>query len=151
MLAVALDGVKCTPLQAERPPRGLPGLLVAWVVASIKAPPAFSGRGALGNFARPMAAPRIGLDQVRHVARLSALALEEEELQRLGPQLAAIIEHVAQLDEVDTEGVEPTAHPSATTAPLREDRVVPSLPREQALAAAPTAAHGAFAVPKVLE
>jgi aspartyl-tRNA(Asn)/glutamyl-tRNA(Gln) amidotransferase subunit C len=98
-----------------------------------------------------MTRPRIGLDEVRHVARLSALALDEDELAQLGPQLVAIVEHVAQLDQVNTEGVEPTAHPSATMAPLREDAVVPSLPREEALQSAPVSAHGAFAVPKVLE
>lgn len=98
-----------------------------------------------------MAAPKITLDDVRHVARLAAIEFTEGELPRFGEQLGAIVAHIAELDAVDTSGVEPTSHPLDVTAPLRVDVVVPSLRRAEVLAAAPAHAHGGFSVPKVLE
>lgn len=98
-----------------------------------------------------MAAPEITLDDVRHVARLAALEFTEDELPRFGEQLGAIVAHIAELDTVDTSGVEPTSHPLDVNAPLRADAVVPSLRRAELLAAAPAHAHGGFAVPKVLD
>jgi aspartyl-tRNA(Asn)/glutamyl-tRNA(Gln) amidotransferase subunit C len=94
---------------------------------------------------------RLTLDQVRHVAQLAALELDEAEARTLCDDLGSILDYMAALDALDVSGVEPTFHPLQTTVALREDRVQPSLPREEALAAAPQSEHGGFAVPKVLD
>lgn len=98
-----------------------------------------------------MATSKITLDDVRHVARLAALDFTEDELPRFAEQLGAIVAHIAELDTVDTRGVEPTSHPLDVSAPLRQDVVVSSLRRAEVLAAAPAHANGGFAVPKVLD
>lgn len=98
-----------------------------------------------------MATPRITLDQVRHVAKLSALAVDEAQLAALQHDLAAILGHMVELEALDTAGVEPTSHPIDVRAPLRADREEPSLPRSEVLAAAPETHAGGFAVPRVLE
>ena len=91
------------------------------------------------------------LDQVRAIARLARLELSDDELRHLAPQLGAIVGYVAKLSEVDTAGVEPLAHALPVQNVFREDEVALSLPREGALANAPKAREGCFAVPAVLE
>ena len=91
------------------------------------------------------------LDQVRAIARLARLELSDDELRHLVPQLGAIVGYVAKLSEVDTAGVEPLAHALPVQNVFREDEVATSLPRERALANAPKAREGCFAVPAVLE
>lgn len=91
------------------------------------------------------------LDQVRAIARLARLELSDDELRHLAPQLGAIVGYVAKLSEVDTAGVEPLAHALPVQNVFREDEVATSLPRERALANAPKAREGCFAVPAVLE
>jgi len=91
------------------------------------------------------------LEQVRHVAHLAALELTDPEAAVLCDELGAILEHMAALDVVDVAGVEPTFHPIPMAASLRADVLEPSLPRSEALAAAPETEHGGFAVPRVME
>ncbi len=90
-------------------------------------------------------------EQVEHVARLAHLALSEEELERLGGQLASILESVGKVSELDLTDVEPTSHPLDLVNVWREDEPVPSLPREQALANAPETEGGFFRVPPTNE
>jgi len=94
---------------------------------------------------------RITLEQVRHVAGLARLELGEEELSAHQRQLDAILGYMEELDAIDVEGVEPTHHAVPLNAPLREDRVEPSLSQEEALEGAPLAEDGGFAVPRVVE
>jgi aspartyl-tRNA(Asn)/glutamyl-tRNA(Gln) amidotransferase subunit C len=89
----------------------------------------------------------IDRDQVLHVARLSRLALSDEELERMPAELSKILEHVEKMDELDLEGVEPTAHVVELQNVLRDDEPRPCLPRERALAGAPDVAEGGFRVP----
>jgi len=89
----------------------------------------------------------IDRDQVLHVARLARLELSEEELERMSRELSGILEHVERINELDLEGVEPTAHVVALENVLRSDEPRPSLPVEQALEPAPDPAQGAFRVP----
>ena len=86
-------------------------------------------------------------DEVLHVARLARLALTEEEVERLGAQLSAILEAVGKVAELDLEGVEPTAHPLEVVNVWAEDSPRPSLPIEDALANAPDREAGFFRVP----
>ena len=90
-------------------------------------------------------------DQVRHIAKLARIAMSEAELERLGPELNAIIGWVEQLAEVDTDGVEPLTAVIDQKLRLRDDAVTDGDIREQVLANAPEAQHGFFAVPKVIE
>jgi aspartyl-tRNA(Asn)/glutamyl-tRNA(Gln) amidotransferase subunit C len=64
--------------------------------------------------------------QVKHIADLSNLTLTEEEIDKFTPQLEKIIEFVKTLQEVDTEGVVPTANTTGLENVLREDEISPS-------------------------
>ena len=77
--------------------------------------------------------------------------MSDEELDRLLPELNAIIGWVEQLGEVDTDGVEPLTAVIDQKLRLRDDAVTDGNIRDQVLANAPEAQHGFFAVPKVIE
>ena len=94
--------------------------------------------------------PRLGRADVAHVARLARLSLTDEELDRFTLQLASVLDHAADIAALDLSGVEPTAHPLPIRNVLREDRPVPSLDREEVLAAAPEAEDHCFRVPKIV-
>ena len=94
--------------------------------------------------------PRITPDQVRHVAKLARLALDERELERLSRQLESILEYVAKIGEVDVSGVEPMAHAADVKNVLRDDVAGPALPVEQVLQNAPDTDGRFFKVPKVI-
>ena len=87
---------------------------------------------------------------VAHVAHLSRLELTDEELDRFTVQLAAVLEHAADVAALDTTGVEPTAHPLDLINVLRPDTPTPSLDRDEVLAMAPDAEDGRFRVPRIL-
>jgi aspartyl-tRNA(Asn)/glutamyl-tRNA(Gln) amidotransferase subunit C len=88
---------------------------------------------------------------VHHVAKLASLSLSEAEAQRFAHELASIVQYVAQLDELDTRDVHPTAHVALDRMPLRADEPQPCLSHEEALAQAPAADGGGFAVPTFVE
>ena len=88
---------------------------------------------------------------VEHVARLARLALSEEEKERLGHQLALILEHAERVSEVAAEDVPPTSHPIPRPNVLRPDEPAPSLAHEEAIAGAPEAEAGRFKVPPIVE
>jgi|SRR4051812_8824626 aspartyl-tRNA(Asn)/glutamyl-tRNA(Gln) amidotransferase subunit C len=88
---------------------------------------------------------------VLHIAELADLALEPEEVERLTRDLAAVLQHVAQLEELDTSGVELTLHIGSSQMPLRGDQLRPGLSQEAALAGAPRVGPGTFAVPKFVD
>ena len=90
-------------------------------------------------------------EQVRHIARLARIAMSDEELERLVPELNNILGWVEQLGEVDTDGIEPLATVIDQKLRLREDVVTDGDIRDDILANAPDAQHGFFAVPKVIE
>jgi aspartyl-tRNA(Asn)/glutamyl-tRNA(Gln) amidotransferase subunit C len=90
-------------------------------------------------------------EQVRHIAKLARIAMSEEELERLVPELNNILGWVEQLGEVDTDGVEPLATVIDLKLRLRDDVVTDGKIRDKILANAPEAQHGFFAVPKVIE
>ena len=91
------------------------------------------------------------MKETRHVAELARLALSESEIETMRGQLDSILEYMAQLQELDVTGIEPTFYSISMQAPLRADLVTPSLQREEALRAAPEQSAGAFAVPKIME
>ena len=89
--------------------------------------------------------------QVRWVAHLARLELSDADLETMTRQLSAIIDYVNQLQQVDTQGIEPLAHPLPIHNVFRDDQPAPSLPVEAALANAPNRRDGFYGVPAVLE
>ena len=90
-------------------------------------------------------------EQVRHIARLARIAMSDDEIAALAPELNNILDWVEQLGEVDTEGVEPLTAVIDQKLRLRDDVVNDGDCRDAVLANAPAAEHGFFAVPKVIE
>src|SRR3990170_3136256 len=88
---------------------------------------------------------------VDHVARLARLDLSDEERDRFTRQLAGLLEYFAALQQLDTEGVEPTSHVVNITNVTRDDTPRPGLPRGAVLAGAPEHEDGFFKVPPVIE
>ncbi|OBJ77689.1 Asp-tRNA(Asn)/Glu-tRNA(Gln) amidotransferase subunit GatC [Mycobacterium paragordonae] len=93
---------------------------------------------------------QISRDEVAHLARLARLALTETELDSFAGQLDAILSHVSQIQAVDVTGVEATDNPLKDVNVTRPDETQPCLTQQQALAAAPEAVDGRFAVPQIL-
>ena len=93
----------------------------------------------------------VNADQVRHVARLARLALSDDEIDHMVPELNNILGWVEQLGEVDTDGVEPLTAVIDNQLRLRDDIVNDGNCRDDVLKNAPEAQHGFFAVPKVIE
>jgi len=89
-------------------------------------------------------------EEVRHVASLARLGLSEQEVVRMGDQLSSILEHIAVLERLDTSTILPTAQVTTLTSVMRDDVVVPSLPRAAVLANAPRQRDGFFEVDAVL-
>jgi len=92
----------------------------------------------------------ISESDVRHVAMLARLALSDEQVTQLTDELGAILGHIDELQHLDLDGVQPTAHPLDMTNITRPDEVRPGLTREDALANAPQAEDGAFVVPPIV-
>lgn len=93
---------------------------------------------------------KLTLDDVRHVARLSRLAMDDAKLQRLAPQLESILHYVAKIGQADVAGAIPMAHALPLANVLRDDVVEPSLPIEKVLQNAPETDGRFFKVPKVI-
>jgi len=88
---------------------------------------------------------------VRHIARLARIAVSDEEVAALAPELSNILGWIEQLAEVDVAGIEPMTAVIPNTLRLREDVVTEGDRRDEILLNAPAAEHGFFAVPKVIE
>jgi len=95
----------------------------------------------------------LSLDEVRRIARLARLRLSTQEEEAFAGQLSAILDHVAQLGELDVGQVEPMTHALAGGDPaaLRQDTPLPCLPPELALANAPARDGTCFKVPRIIE
>lgn len=93
----------------------------------------------------------LSADQVLHIARLARIAVSDEDVDRFTAQLSAILDHFTALSAVDTEGVEPTAHPLPLHNVMRADEPHPSLSRDEVLANAPDHEDGYVRVRAVLE
>jgi aspartyl-tRNA(Asn)/glutamyl-tRNA(Gln) amidotransferase subunit C len=93
----------------------------------------------------------ISREEVKKVSLLARLSLSEDELDRMTHQLAAILQYMDLLGEVNTDGVEPMAHALDVADVFREDRVRPSLARDQALTNAPNRDDECYLVPAVFE
>ena len=92
---------------------------------------------------------RISSDDVKHVAKLAELEFSEDEVKKITPQLDKILEHVARISSVDTEGVENTSHVMDIKNVLREDEPADSIIQEDALKNAPLEEDDGFRVPRI--
>jgi aspartyl-tRNA(Asn)/glutamyl-tRNA(Gln) amidotransferase subunit C len=88
---------------------------------------------------------------VSRVARLARISLDEDRLEPMAQDLSAILSWVKQLDEVDTDGVEPLASVTGHALPLRDDVVSDGNKRDAVMQNAPESTSGFFVVPKVVE
>jgi aspartyl-tRNA(Asn)/glutamyl-tRNA(Gln) amidotransferase subunit C len=93
----------------------------------------------------------LSVDDVRQVAHLARLELPAAELARLADQLTQILHYVEQLNELDTAGIEPLAHPLPIANVFRPDEPTPSLSPDAALQNAPKRQGDYFAVPAVFD
>ena len=93
---------------------------------------------------------KLCVEDVRQVARLARLALDDAKLAKLTPQLESILEYVAKIGQVDVKGVVPMAHALPLANVLREDVVEASLPIDLVLQNAPETDGRFFKVPKIL-
>lgn len=91
------------------------------------------------------------LEEVEHIAELARLRLTSEEKERFREQLSAILDHVAQLQSVDTSGIPPTSSVLPPHGLLRPDQPQPGLTIEELLKNAPDTEANQFRVPPVLE
>lgn len=89
-------------------------------------------------------------DEVRHVAMLARLAVTDDEVEQLAPELNAILGYAEQVGEVAAEDVEPLVHPYPLQNVLREDEPGPVIDREELLAQAPEAEDDRFVVPRIV-
>ncbi|MBP2240907.1 aspartyl-tRNA(Asn)/glutamyl-tRNA(Gln) amidotransferase subunit C [Cytobacillus eiseniae] len=94
---------------------------------------------------------RISAEQVKHVANLARLAISEEESEKFTKQLDAIITFAEQLDELDTEGVEPTTHVLNMINVMREDESKAGLSQAEVLKNVPDHQDGQIKVPSIME
>jgi aspartyl-tRNA(Asn)/glutamyl-tRNA(Gln) amidotransferase subunit C len=88
---------------------------------------------------------------VKKIASLARIAITDEEVAKIAPELDNILGWIEQLGEVDTSSVEPMTAVIANTLRLRDDIVTDGGKRDAVLANAPQAEHGFFTVPKVIE
>jgi aspartyl-tRNA(Asn)/glutamyl-tRNA(Gln) amidotransferase subunit C len=90
-------------------------------------------------------------EEVRWVAHLARLELADDEVPAMTRHLSAIIEYVNQLQALNTDGVEPLAHPFDMNNVFRDDGPAPSLAVDAALANAPARKGDFYSVPAVLD
>ena len=92
---------------------------------------------------------RINSDDAKHVAKLAELDFSEDEIKKITPQLDKILEHVARISAVDTEGVESTSHVMDVKNVFREDTPSDTISQEDALKNAPLEQDDGFRVPRI--
>ena len=90
-------------------------------------------------------------EEVEHVASLARIALSDDERERLSGQLSAILDYIAQLNELDTSNVEPMAHAAVVGNVLRPDVPRPGVPTAEILSNAPDRTETCYKVPRVIE
>ena len=93
----------------------------------------------------------LSIDEVRKVAKLARLELSDADAPQMAEQLNRILEYVDQLQQVNTDGVEPLAHPLPVHNVFRDDVPHPSLPVDEALKNAPVRNGNYFGVPAVFD
>lgn len=92
----------------------------------------------------------VTIKDVEHVAALAKLSFSKEEKEKLASQLNEILEYMEQLNQLDTNNVEPLSHVIELSNVFRKDELKPTLTQEEALRNAPAKTEKFFRVPKVI-
>ena len=93
---------------------------------------------------------RISKNEVRHIANLASVNIDEKDLEIFSEQMATILEYVDSLENLNTKNVEPTYNSIFTTNAFREDKIEKSIGEEKALLNAPETEDNFFIVPKII-
>ena len=93
----------------------------------------------------------LGPDDVKNIAHLARLSINETDIDNYASSLSSILDLVAQMNSVDTADVTPMAHPLDVAQRLRDDEVLEHDQREQFQKIAPQTENGLYLVPKVIE
>ena len=93
----------------------------------------------------------IEIDEVKKIAKLASLKVDDADIQSYATNLSNILGLVEQMNAVDTTGVTPMSHPFDAVQRLREDVVTDLNRREDFQAIAPKTEDGLYLVPKVIE
>lgn len=94
---------------------------------------------------------QISSNEVRHLSLLCRVAMSDDDVEVMRDQMSNILSNISILNEVDTEGIEPTGHSVDLVSVMRDDEVTPSTERDQILANAPTREGDFIRVRAVLE
>lgn len=92
----------------------------------------------------------LSADEVRHVAMLARLWLDEDQVEHLASELSAILEYAEKVGEVAASDVEPMTHPFPLDNVFRPDEPTATLDRDELLAQAPEAEDDRFVVPRIV-
>ena len=90
-------------------------------------------------------------EDVKSIAHLARLATNDDAIEDYARDLSSILDLVDQMNQVDTEGVQPMAHPMDAQQRLRQDEVTESDQRDKFQAIAPDVEAGLYRVPRVIE
>lgn len=93
----------------------------------------------------------VGPDEVKKIAHLARIALDEKDIDMYVSQLSEILTLVEQINELDTDGIVPMAHPLHAAQRMRADEVTETNQRDDLQAMAPETEMGLYLVPKVIE
>jgi aspartyl-tRNA(Asn)/glutamyl-tRNA(Gln) amidotransferase subunit C len=93
----------------------------------------------------------LSLDDVRRVAHLARIEITDAETQATAAQLSDIFAMIERMQQIDTRGIEPMAHPLGGDQRLREDAASELIDRAQTMKNAPAQVEGLFIVPRVIE
>jgi aspartyl-tRNA(Asn)/glutamyl-tRNA(Gln) amidotransferase subunit C len=93
---------------------------------------------------------KISKEEVLYVARLARLDLDADAIDKFAGQIDEILGYIEKLNQVDTEGIQPTSHAISLTNAFRDDEPRQHLERKRALANAPEQEEGQFVVPKIV-
>ena len=93
---------------------------------------------------------KITREEVINVANLARLKLTDSEIIKMQDDMSSILDFISQINELDTTGIEPSAHAIDIKNVFREDVVIPSMDRDKLLKLAPESSDGFIVVPKVI-
>lgn len=88
---------------------------------------------------------------IDYLSRLARIALSDDEKASYSADLGSILGYIDKLNELDTDGVKPTAHPHPVTNVWREDKAKDGFTSEEAMSNAPASRRNMVIVPKVVE
>jgi aspartyl-tRNA(Asn)/glutamyl-tRNA(Gln) amidotransferase subunit C len=93
----------------------------------------------------------VSIEEIKKIASLAKLKFSDEEIEKFASQFNEILDYVAKLNQLNTDGVEPLTHPLDLKNVMREDKLKSSIDTKLALSNAPDKDEKYFKVPKVIK